>query len=52
MVEFPLERGGSVAVEVAESELPEWPVDIRRSGKIAAKATQSFEAPWKGYVLH
>jgi hypothetical protein len=44
LVEFPLEGGGSVVVEVAESELPEGPVRAARPGEIAAKATQSFEA--------
>jgi Trypsin-co-occurring domain 1 len=44
LVECPLEGGGSVAVEVAESELPEGPVHAACTGEIAAKATQSFEA--------
>jgi hypothetical protein len=44
LVEFPLEEGGSVVVEVAESELPEGPGRAARPGEIAAKTTQSFEA--------
>jgi hypothetical protein len=44
LVEFPLEEGGSVVVEVAESELPEGPVRAARPGEVAAKAMQSFEA--------
>jgi hypothetical protein len=44
LIEFPLEEGGSVVVEVAESELPEGPVRAARTGEVAAKATQSFEA--------
>ncbi len=44
LVEFPLERGGSILVEVDVGESEEGGiVPAARPGEIAAKATQSFE---------
>lgn len=44
LVEFPLEAGGAVIVEVEEAELEAGVVRASRPGEIAARAAQTFEA--------
>jgi len=44
LIEFPLENGNSILVEVDEPEPEGGVVKAARPGEIAAKATQTFEA--------
>ena len=44
LIEFPLEDGGSIVVEVDEPEPPGGVVRAARPGEVAEKARQSFEA--------
>ena len=44
LIEFPLEDGGSIVVEVDEPELPGGVVRAARPGEVVEKARQSFEA--------
>lgn len=44
LIEFPLEDGGSILVQVDESAPEGGMVKAARPGEIAAKATQTFEA--------
>lgn len=44
LIEFPLEDGGSIVVEVDEPEPEGGVVRAARPGEIAAKAGQTFEA--------
>ena len=44
IIEYPLEDGGTVKVEVGESDLDGRPVRGVRTGEIVEKAQQSFEA--------
>ena len=44
LIEFPLEEGGSVVIEVEEPEPEGGVVRAARPGEIAAKSAQSFEA--------
>jgi hypothetical protein len=43
LIEFPLEQGGSIIVEVDEPESEGGMVRAARPGEIAAKASQTFE---------
>lgn len=57
LIEFPLEDGGSVIVEVDEVEIEGGVVRVARPGELAAKAVQTFEsaletiAPAAGTIL-
>ena len=44
LIEFPLENGGSIIVEVDEPESEGGVVRAARPGEIAAKASETFEA--------
>ena len=48
LIEFPLEEGGSIVVEVDEPAPEGGVVRAARPGEVAAKAGQTFEAThWK-----
>ena len=57
LIEFPLEEGGTVIVEVDEVETDGGVVRVARPGELAAKAVQTFEsaletiAPAAGTIL-
>jgi len=44
LVEFPLEEGGSVMVEVETTDAEEGVVRVARPGELAVKAIQTFES--------
>lgn len=48
LVEFPLEEGGSILVEVEELEPPSGVVRAARPGEVAEKAHQTFETALDG----